>query len=709
MPPGPRDRLTALHPDHLRWRCDPGSLPGPSTASVAPDDRWLGDPRTRATVELALRLRSPTHHLLLRGAAGTGMRTLLRQCLAEARPREVLDHLYVERFDDPRRPRRISLPAGRGRALVDALDAFARAMNLLGGATRREGRKAVRAQVATLVARGDGPEVKRHLVRLREQALRDVPLLTSTDEPDDEARIGCTERYRGHLIRDGRRWGEGALPVVWAPVADHRTLFGAVDAPPGDGPPGLAQLAGGALLEADGGVCVIDADELLADGTLVRRLLATLSRRELAPAAVPGTATPAMADVRPDPIPLALRVVVVGTQTARFGPLIEPAGRRVFGLLADGKPDMAYDDETGARLAAFVSHRCRAEGLRHVRRDGLARLVEEQVRDVEGRGRISARLGELADRVAQADLVAGDEGHASITAGDVDRALRQRRWRLDRGERRHRERLRKHRLRVRTDGTEVGTVNGLLVYTVDGLRYGAPTRITATTAVGREGVINIEREAKLSGKTFDKGVFLLVGLLRHRFGQRDPLGVVSMITCEQNHGMIDGDSAAASELAAILSDLAGAPVRQGFALTGSLSQRGDLLAVGGVNEKIEGFFATCRDRGLTGRQGVIIPRVNIEDLVLDDEVVQACREGQFRVVPVTTIEQAMEVLTGIRAGVPDADGEYPPRTVLGRAQRRLREMSRRLYPPRKDRKKAGGAARPAAARPEDEAREPDEP
>lgn len=701
MPPGSRTKITALHPDRLRWRCDPGELPGPSTASVPPDETWIGDERTRATVELALRAWSASHHLILRGAAGTGMGALLRQCLAAAarQPRPLLDHLYVRRFDEPRRPRLISLPAGNGRRLLNALDNFARAMNVLRGTTRRDGRKAVRVQVARVRDLKLGRAVRQHLGQLREQALRDIPVLTSEDDLDDDERVACTERYRAHLVRDTRRWSpdDGAgFPVVWSPTADHRALLGSVDAPAGEAPLGLAQLAGGALLEADGGVCVIAAGELLADAAVVRRLLATLSGERLELIAVPGNASPEMADYQPDPIPINVRVVVTAARTARLGPLFDHAARRVFGLLADGKSNMAYGPATGAAIAGFVAHHCRAEGMIHVRADGLARLIEEQVRDVDGKGRISARLGLLRDRVMEADLVARDRGHRTITAGDVATALQNRRWRIDRGEQRHRERLVKHRLHIDTEGAEIGTVNGLLVYTLEGLRYGAPTRITATTAVGREGVINIEREAKLSGKTFDKGVYLLVGLLRHRFGQTDPLGLVAMITCEQNYGMIDGDSAAAAELAAILSDLAAAPVRQGFALTGSLSQRGELLPVGGINEKIEGFFATCRDRRLTGGQGVIIPRANVEDLVLGSQVVEAARAGRFRIAPVDTIEQAMEILTGIRAGARGEDGRYPPRTVLGRAQKRLREMSRRLYPPRKSGKKA---AKPTPADP----------
>ena len=289
----------------------------------------------------------------------------------------------------------------------------------------------------------------------------------------------------------------------------------------------------------------------------------------------------------------------------------------------------------------------------------------------------------MADRLREADLLARADDSRTIGVDHVRLALSQRRWHTARAEEHHRDRLAKQRLRVRTTGSTVGTVNGLLVYTIDGHRYGAPARITATAAVGREGVINIEREAKLSGKTFDKGVYALVGLLRSRFCQSDPLGMVAMITCEQSYGRIDGDSAAAAEFVAIVTQLAGVPVRQGIAITGSLSQRGELQSVGGVNEKVEGFFATCRDRGLEKGQGVIIPAANVEDLVLDEELVKAARKGLFRVWALDSVDEALHVLTGIPAGEADTQGRFPPRSLLGRAQRRLEEMSRRLFPPRR--------------------------
>jgi len=644
-----------------------------------------------AALRLALRLGGPSQHVILRGPTGTGQRTLLRQCVADVpgEARVGLDRVFVECPTMPERLQLLSLPAGAGTPLAEALDRFVDAMNLLAGRTQRDA--AARVRDAMRVLRdAAGAHAPRVFFRdLRARVHRDLGLLRG--EGDDGERIQTTDGYRARVLRDAG--GIGARPLVELTRVDAPTLFGGLgDAHP-DGGPAVARLRGGALLEADGGVCVIPAADLLAEPELVRRLLGTLRRGTLELRPLNGNAGGGPDEPRPDPIPLTTQVVVVGVSAPRLNALLEPAARRVFGVLADTGARMPYSDDVARRLGGHLAHLRREEGLLPLKAAAAAALIEELAKDAEGRGRISTRLALLRDRVREAELRARDAGRRVVTAADVAGALRARRWRAARGEDDHRERLASQRLAVRTEGTAVGVVNGMLVYGADGYRYGAPCRITATTAVGREGVINIEREAKLSGKTFDKGVFLLVGLLRARFCQRDPMGMVAMITCEQNHGRIDGDSAAAAELAAIITNLAGAPVDQGIALTGSVSQRGELSSVGGVNPKIEGFFATCRDRGLTGRQGVIIPRRNLEDLVLDPEVVGAVRKGRFRVWGLDTIDQALEVLTGLPAGEADAEGEYPDDTVLGRAQRRLRTLSRRIFPPRKPptpAKKRGG-------------------
>lgn len=673
----------ALAPAQLRWRCDPRSLGGPSTLRIPPDATWFGDERARDAVRLALGIAGPHHHLLLRATAGTRPWELLRQCLDEAGVDRApsRDLVFVERFDQPSRPRLLELAAGAGEPFVRGLDAVADEATRLGGCGQTEAQARIRAVLSTVRADTRDRGARQHLTALRKRLAADLPALRRAGELDE----GEVDVYRGKLVRAASE----RPPVVELARVDARTLLGATDGHGGE--PSVLRLNAGALVDADGGVCVVPAEPLLAEPAVLRRFLTALRANTLHLAPAGDSPSAQVADYRPDPIPLDTRVVVVGVRTARMAPLREAEAQRIFGVVADCGPTRPWTDDCGPALAGYLSHVRRSEGLLHARAAAIARLVEEQVREAEGRSTISCRTGPLADRYREAELTARTEGSRFVEGRHVTEALARRRWRASRAEENHRQRLARKRLRVRTTGAAVGTVNGLLVYTIDGHRYGAPARITATTAVGREGVINIEREAKLSGKTYDKGVYELVGLLRSRFCQRDPLGMVAMLTCEQSNGRIDGDSAAAAELVAIVTRLAGAPVKQGIAITGSISQRGELQSVGGVNEKIEGFFATCRDRGLERGQGVIIPAANVEDLVLDHDVVQAAREGLFRVWAVDSVDGALGLMTGLPAGTPDAGGRYPPKTLMGRAQRRLEQMSRRLFPPRKA---AGGAKKP---------------
>ena len=239
------------------------------------------------------------------------------------------------------------------------------------------------------------------------------------------------------------------------------------------------------------------------------------------------------------------------------------------------------------------------------------------------------------------------------------------------------EAIEKDLIRIRVTGEEVGSVNGLSVYDLGDYRFGRPTRITANVSLGKEGVINIEREAELSGKIHTKGVMILSGFLRERFVQDKPLTLSATLCFEQSYGLVEGDSASSAELFALLSALSGVPIKQGIAVTGSVSQKGEIQPVGGVNEKIEGFFRVCQARGLTGEQGVIIPAANVDDLVLKKEVVKAVAEGKFHIWPISRVEEGIEILTGVPVGEPGPDGRYPEGTVFYLVDKRLRELAER--------------------------------
>jgi predicted ATP-dependent protease len=281
--------------------------------------------------------------------------------------------------------------------------------------------------------------------------------------------------------------------------------------------------------------------------------------------------------------------------------------------------------------------------------------------------------------IQEAEHWARKRGGRAVTDRDVVRAFKAHRFRYNLYEEKVQESYVDGTILIDIDGEEVGQVNALAVYQIGDISFGRPSRITAETFMGKKGVVNIEREARLSGSTHDKGVLILSGFLGRTFARRYPLSLSISLTFEQSYGEIDGDSASSTELYAIVSSLAETPVRQGIAVTGSVNQKGRIQAIGGVNQKIEGFFDVCKDRGLTGGQGVIIPRANVKNLMLRRDLVDAVREGTFHIYRVETVEQGLEILTGQAVGTPDAEGRFDPDTVYGRAQEKLELYARRSF------------------------------
>jgi predicted ATP-dependent protease len=289
------------------------------------------------------------------------------------------------------------------------------------------------------------------------------------------------------------------------------------------------------------------------------------------------------------------------------------------------------------------------------------------------------RSSEIADLIREAVFAAGEEGDGSVTGAHVRQAIKCRKERLNLIEDKIQERIDEGTLMIDTAGAVVGQVNGLSVYDLGDYAFGKPSRITARTSLGNAGVINIEREADLSGRTHNKGVLILAGFLRGRYGKEHPLAMSASLCFEQSYGGVEGDSASSTELYAIISSIGGIPLRQDIAVTGSINQKGEIQPIGGVNEKIEGFFHVCRARGLKGSEGVIIPEQNAADLMLDEEVVEAVAQKKFHIYPVRTVDEGLSILTGLPAGSPSKTGRYPKGTVNRIVQDSLLEMAERWH------------------------------
>jgi lon-related putative ATP-dependent protease len=429
----------------------------------------------------------------------------------------------------------------------------------------------------------------------------------------------------------------------------------------------------GALHHANGGYLLVDARKLLLSPFAWEALKRALKAHELKvepPAETAGIMSTQTLD--PEPIPLDVKVVLFGDRQLYY--LLaanDPDFDRLFKVQADFDDTIDRTEDNHAAYARLIASIVSKHELKHVDAAGVARLIAEGSRLADDRDKLSIEVGRLADIVREADFWAGEAGRSEIGHDDVTKAIEERIQRADRMRDRAQESIDREIILIGTEGSKVGQINGLSVLQLGNFAFGRPTRITARVRMGQGRVTDIEREVKLGGPLHSKGVMILWGFLAGRFAQDIPLALAASLVFEQSYGGVDGDSASSTELYALLSALSEVPIDQGLAVTGSVNQWGEVQAIGGVNEKIEGFFDVCNARGLTGRQGVLIPEANVQHMMLRPDVVAAVEKGQFRVHAVSHIDQGIEILTGVRAGERDANGKYPEGTIYRRVEDKL--------------------------------------
>jgi len=440
-------------------------------------------------------------------------------------------------------------------------------------------------------------------------------------------------------------------------------------------------LKAGALHQANGGYLVLNVRDLLTNPGVWVGLKRVIRNREIRledPVEQSGFFVPL--GLRPQPIPVDVKVIVTGDEDTYR--LLSSYDQEDFWEMFKVKAEFDYQidltQENVTAYAAFICGTCEGEGLRHFDPQGVARVVEYGARLVADQQKLSTRFGQIKDLVVEADYWARREGAELVGERHVKRALDEKVYRLNLVEERIRRLISEGTLMVNLEDEVVGQINGLVVYDLGDFSFGRPSRITVRTFAGRRGVINIERESQLSGRIHDKGVLILSGYLGWKYAQNTPLALSASISFEQSYEGVEGDSASSTELYGILSSLAGLPVKQGIAVTGSVNQMGEIQPIGGANQKVEGFFDICRVKGLNGRQGVIIPHQNVKNLMLRQDVVEAVRQGRFHVYTVKTVDQGIEILTGVPAGQQQPDGSYPGGTVNFLVDRRLKEMAESL-------------------------------
>lgn len=421
----------------------------------------------------------------------------------------------------------------------------------------------------------------------------------------------------------------------------------------------------GALHVANGGCLILEARKVLmqlfAWDVLKRSLRAGRVRTE-SPAESLGFATTTTLD--PEPIPLDVKVVLLGEPLLYYLLVhYDPDFRELFRVAADFATEMDRDADSALTYGRLVASLVARENLRPLHRDAVARVIDHGARLAHDAEKLTTHVASLENVVREAEFWAREDGADVVAGRHVQQAIDARIYRSDRLRQRTQEEIHRGTLVIETDGERVGQVNGLAVLQLDDFAFGKPSRISCRVRLGRGEVVDIEREVALGGPLHTKGVLILASYLGGRYAGDQPLSLSASLVFEQSYGGVDGDSASSAELYALLSALAEVPIRQSLAVTGSVDQHGRVQAIGGVNEKIEGFFDVCAARGLTGDQGVLIPAANTKHLMLREDVIEACRAGRFAVYPVATIDQGMALLTGMPAGTAEADGTYPIGTV----------------------------------------------
>ncbi len=784
---------TPLAVEQLNRRCRPEELQFHTTAEIADCDGVVAQERAVAALELAMGISSWSHNVYVMGNPGSGRHAAVQFKLEReaARRAPPSDWCYVNRFDNPRRPRALRLPAGRAaqlkadvRELIEELRAavpaalesetyrnrhaeidreFEKLRQQSLEALQREAEKSEMALIQTPqgfaivpVRRGKllspdefeklpAPERRetqkrsdalsemlrkhveaipgwqrdhhrklreldrdatagavRHLIEETQAKYSDcadvldhlskveadlvenagslfksestAPLLPGLEKAESRARL---DRYDVNVMVD-RRSLAGA-PVVYESNPTYQNLIGEIGniAQFGMLSTDFTMIRSGALHAANGGFLILDAERLLSEPFAWDALKHALFERRMR--IEPLGQRLSLINTRtlePEPIPLEVRVVLIGTR--RLYTLLceyDIEFAELFKVAADFDDTIDRTPENLPLYARLIAGAVRREHLRPFDATAVAKLIEHGSRLAGDSHKLSIHLRSIEDALREADHFAADAAKEVVEAADVQRALDEQITRLGRVHAKVLEAIRERSLLIDCDGEAIGQVNGLSIAQVGSLLFGQPTRITAAVRIGEGEVLDIEREVRLGGAIHSKGVLILAGLIGERFGGAQPLSLYASLVFEQSYGSVEGDSASLAEACALLSAIAQVPIRQSLAVTGSINQHGTAQVIGAVNEKIEGFFDACQMRGLTGRQGVIIPADNVANLMLRDDVLQAVERGRFRIYGVRSLDEAIPLLTGLEAGIRDAQHAYAPGTLHAMVDQRLREFA----------------------------------
>jgi lon-related putative ATP-dependent protease len=807
------DEIKPLSTDLLCWRCAPEQFSFETTEDLEDLAEVIGQERAVEAIRFGIGMRRAGYNIYALGPEGIGKHTVMQRYL-EAHAKEEplpLDWCYVSDLKEPRKPRILSLNAGRGaifqadmarfvedvrHALRSAFeseeyrtrrqileeefkerheqalekieeDAKARGIALMrtpvgfafapvaGGKVispevfrrlSKDDRERIETDIDNLQKRlhqvlqdaprwmkelrdnvrelsdqtamfavghlveelrhnyADLPEVLKFLDEVQQDVVRNVETIATAQEKPGPDGISAEfedghpvfRRYRVNLLVDNGRLDHA--PVVYEDDPSFDRLRGRIEhrAEMGALLTDFHMIRSGALHRANGGYLIVDARKILTRPMAWEGLKQALMAKEvrIEPLAqalgILSTVT-----LEPEPVPLDVKVAVIGDRMIYYLlAQLDPEFGRLFKVAADFDERIDRSEQNNMFYARLVATLVRQEELKSFDRGAVARVLEYSARQAGDSQKLSTQIEGLADVLREADYWAGHAGRDHVGAEDVQHAIDSNIHRLDRVREQIQEEIRRGTIVIDTEGATVGQINGLSVMQLGGFAFGRPSRITARVRLGRGEVIDIEREVELGGPLHSKGVLILSGYLSSHYASDRPLSLGASLVFEQSYGGVEGDSASSAELYALLSAISGVPIKQCFAVTGSVNQRGEVQAIGGVNEKIEGFFDLCAARGLSGEQGVLIPATNVKHLMLHSRVVDAVKDGKFHIYPVGTIDRGIEILTGVAAGVRGPDGRFPEDMINHKVEARLIELA--------EKRRAFGRASEAAGGQEDE-------
>ena len=484
--------------------------------------------------------------------------------------------------------------------------------------------------------------------------------------------------YRVNLFVDNSKL-EGA-PVIMDSNYSYHNIFGKLEYENyyGTLKTDYTMLKPGLLHKANGGYIIFQATDLLSNSLCYEALKKALRTKEIG---IENAADPrssmVMISLKPEPIPLNVKVIIIGEENIYQTLLaMDEDFKKLFKIKVEFEDDAPLNMENMDKLARFVAGYCMQEELPPLTKEAVARIIEYASKIADNQEKLSTRFNDLAQVIGEAATWARMARSKIVTVEHVDKALKESIERVKKYDSRYLEMIENNTLLIDTSGFITGQINGLTIMSIGTYSFGKPVKITANTYTGKTGIINIEREVELSGSTHSKGILILSGYLGEMFAQDIPLSLTASICFEQLYSGVDGDSASSTELYAILSSLSGIPINQAIAVTGSVNQKGEIQPIGGVNNKIEGFFQICSARGLDGSHGVIIPKQNVQNLNLSEEVVDAVKEGKFHIYAISTIEEGIEILTGVPAGKKDSNGNFPAGSVNYLAYEKLKKYAK---------------------------------